>query len=357
MNGRSIPADPLPPSIVEGDESETTEWDHGEAAPSLQPSAAATPSHASLLWLTDALRAEDANVIELPGWDRNEPDYFWTDETSHHQRYDGDPVGWIWHHTATAHYVPYIKNAHGQSKANLWMGLWRDGTLFATGGGVPTVVFASGGPANFTAGSGRREVLVEFVANDVRFQGPQREEDTPRFFGNRHYGSTETVHPGDGSPLDGGVWELQLVVAALMCDHYGWSPWRHIGHLDHTHRKIDPRFEQGAPYTIGFMQDELRRRRRPAKEAMTPVRAGPGGALRTVRFGDGTNAHPDPVVKAAQIMLLHHGYRDLKTTDEEFGADGVFREGTKEAVQRFQADAGIPVTGEVDAITWTALDR
>jgi hypothetical protein len=79
--------------------------------------------------------------------------------------------------------------------------------------------------------------------------------------------------------------------------------------------------------------------------------------MRTVRFGDGSEEKPDPVVRAAQIMLVHHGYRDLFTIDEEFGADGVFREGTKAATERFQADAGLDVTGEVDAITWKALDR
>jgi peptidoglycan hydrolase-like protein with peptidoglycan-binding domain len=56
-------------------------------------------------------------------------------------------------------------------------------------------------------------------------------------------------------------------------------------------------------------------------------------------------------------MLVHHGYRDLFTIDKEFGADGVFREGTKAATERFQADAGLDVTGEVDAFTWKALDR
>ncbi len=78
--------------------------------------------------------------------------------------------------------------------------------------------------------------------------------------------------------------------------------------------------------------------------------------MRTVRHGDGSKESPDPVVRAAQIMLVHHGYRDLFTTDDEFGADGVFRDGTKAATEQFQADAGLEVTGEVDAITWKALD-
>jgi len=57
--------------------------------------------------------------------------------------------------------------------------------------------------------------LVDFVAEDIRFPGPQANPDTPNYFGNRHYRTTETVHPGDGSSLDDGVWEMQLIVATL----------------------------------------------------------------------------------------------------------------------------------------------
>jgi len=318
-------------------------------------------SHASLLWLPDALRAKGVNVIELDGWATNEQGYFWTDETFHHRQYSGDPVGWLWHHTASSHYVPFVKNSQGQTKANLWMGLWRDGELFTTGGGIPTVVFASGGPADFSAGSGRKEVLVDFVAKDVRFHGPQRQEDTPDFFGNRHYGSTETVHPGDGSKVDDGVWEAQLIVAALMCDHYGWSKWRHIGHLDHTKRKIDQRFEQGAPLTIQLMQDSILSSPEGAvvpPSAISPSQNTPSeeADMRSVRFGDGSELAPDPVVKAAQIMLAHHGFQDMNTTDEVFAADGIYRAGTQTAAERFQAANGIPITGVVDGITWKALD-
>ena len=361
-DGQPISADPIPSTIVEGDSSETEEWDV-DATPALPatrrgfgPAEATRTHHVSLLWLPAALRAKSVNVVELSGWHGNEPGYYWTDETFHHREYNGDPVGWLWHHTASSKYVPYVKNSKGQTKANLWMGLWRDGVLYAEGNGTPTVVFASGGPANFTAGTGRKGVLVDYVAKDVRFPGPQRNDDTPDYYGNRHYGSTETVHPGDGSKVHDDVWEMQLIVASLMCDHYEWSQWRHIGHLDHTRRKIDQRFEQGAPYTIGLMQDSIESGQGPT-EPSTPLPPQATEAdMRTVSFGDGSEEKPDPVVRAAQIMLIHHGYRDLHTTDDEFGADGIFLSGTKTATERFQADAGLPVTGEIDAITWKSLD-
>jgi Putative peptidoglycan binding domain len=357
MNGDPgpVPADPLPPGFVEGDAEDTTDWDAGHAGePPPKTMGLTSPPHTTLRWLPAAAAAAGLNVVELDGWQTNQQGYYWTDETFHHHSYAGDPVGWAWHHTATTNYVPYVKNSEGKTKANLWMGLLRDGALYATGGGTPTVVVASGGPANFSTGAGRKEVLTDFVARDLRFPGPQRADDTLKYYGNRHYGTTETVHPGDGSPLDDGVWEMQLVVAGLMCEHYGWSPWRHIGHLDHTHRKIDPRYAQGAPYTIGLMQDTLRDRL--GVSEMAPMATDTEAPMRTVRFGDGTNEAPDPVVKAAQIMLLHYGFRDIHTKDEEFGADGVFREGTREATEQFQAAAGVPVTGEVDALTWKALE-
>lgn len=354
MSNRPIAADPLPPDLVEGEAEDTD--DRPSDLLGAAPTERGRHRHRTLLWLPDAMRGAGLNVVELDGWDRNQPRYYWTDATFRHDGYEGDPVGWVWHHTATTHYTAYVKNAKGQTKANLWMGLWRDGTLYATGGGTPTVVVASGGPANYSSGAGRKEVLVDYVAKDVRFPGPQRQEDTPEFFGNRHYGTTETVHPGDGSPLDDGVWELQLAVAELMSRHYGWSAWRHIGHLDHTHRKIDPRFSQGAPYTIGLMQDTLHERLAEVAPMSMTTTSTTEAPMRTVRYGDGTEEAPDPVVRAAQIMLLHYGFSDVYTIDEEFGADGVFRRGTKAATEQFQAAAGIPVTGEVDAITWKALD-
>ncbi len=215
------------------------------------------PEHQTLLWLPDALRDAGIPFAELHGWKANQPGYYWTNEESIHFGYNGDPVGWAWHHTATSGFTPYVKNSQGQTKANLFMGLARGNRLYQLGNGLPTTVFSSGGPGNFTEGKGRREVL-NLVAQDQIFHGPQTNPDNvPNFYGNRHYGSTETVHNGDGSPLHEGVWEMQIKVAALITAHYGWSEFRNIGHLDHTVRKVDQKFKQGSPYTIGYMQELL----------------------------------------------------------------------------------------------------
>ena len=240
--------------------------------------------HQALLWLPDAMRAAGLPFIELKGWEENEPNYYWVDPSGHHHGYNGQPNGWVWHHTASKGYTPYVKNRLGQTKANLWMGLWSPSTPSALwsfrgslGSYQPMVMIASSGPADYSNGSGRIDVLTDHVAVDVQFNGPQHQADTPGFYGNRYYGGTEVVHPGDGTPLDDDVWELQANVAALMSEHWGWSVWRHIAHQDHTVRKIDQRFAQGAPYTIAAQQQlVLEKLVKEEDETMLPLSFGDG---------------------------------------------------------------------------------
>jgi len=214
--------------------------------------------HQSLLWLPDACRDAGLNVVELIGWEENQAGYYWVDTFGNHRGFLGEPNGWMWHHTATTAYTPVVKNGAGQTKANIWLGIKRQNRLWSFGNGPPIVAFASAGPANYSSGKGRINVLTNYVALDVQFPGPQHlTDDSPRWYGNRYYGNTEVVHPGDGTPVREDVWEYQTTIATLMCKHYRWSPWRHIGHLDHTIRKVDPRFAQGDPYTIAAHQEAV----------------------------------------------------------------------------------------------------
>ncbi len=326
--------------------------------------------HTALLWLPDALHDAGIAFAELTGWKANKAGYFWTREDDTDDEYIGEPVGWMWHHTATTGYTPRVVNANGRTKANLWMGLARGNRLYEAGNGPPTVVIASGGPANFSAGAGKRWVLDSYVAEDVRFHGPQREpDDEPPFHGNRYYGATETVHRGDGSPMHPGVWEMQLQVAALMCQRWDWSAWRHVGHLDHTRRKVDQRVDQGAPYTIGLMQDQVQALISPA-----PPPPPPGGFMGwTMRQGDGIGRGLN-CVKWAQVALNGWLAEYPRPGWDMLKVDGEFGPKVTAAVERYQRaaqfdrladfDHGDPDDanangdwGRIDGITATFIGR
>ena len=61
-------------------------------------------------------------------------------------------------------------------------------------------------------------------------------------------------------------------------------------------------------------------------------------------------------VKAMQNLLLGRGY-EMKSTDGKtvYGADKSFGGATRRAVEKFQSENGLPVTGECDAATWREL--
>jgi len=328
--------------------------------------------HSSLLWLPDAMRAEGLNVIELDGWKENEQGYYWSrlresDGRQVHDGYIGDPRGWVWHHTATNGYTPFVKNGLGQTKANIFMGMWQGGSnyrLYNSDAGQPTAVIVSAGPSDYSNGSGYKPVLIDHVEADIRFYGPQKNSDSyPKFYGNRFMGGTEIVHPGNGSPVNQGVFRMAYITASLLSEHYEWSIYRNIGHLDWSRRKIDPRFEQGSPYTMGLFQD--------AAEGFTagtvtppptePIPPPTGDyEMHTVVRGDGYNskgtAEKRPTVKAAQLMLAHWGFADKRSEDGTCAADGIFGSGTESAAKNFQVAKGLVVDGKVGPVTWAQLE-
>jgi len=211
--------------------------------------------HTSLLWLPDALRAAGVNVIELDGWREAQGSYYWTDLATDRDGLGEDPTCYMIHHTAGTSANPSVKDSSGTwSKANCWAGLWRDGRLYQTGGGVPTIVFVSAGPARVSSGYGHGPTLYQ-VAADVRVPYKQSASDTD-MAANRYAWNVETVALGDGSDIDAGVEHALVVMGALLCDHYGWSPWRTIGHLTWTKRKIDPYWD-GMKDVIVTIQDAV----------------------------------------------------------------------------------------------------
>jgi len=143
------------------------------------------------------------------------------------------------HHTGSSSAVPVVKNWAGTwSKANCWAGLWRDGALYPTGSGIPTVVFTSAGPARISSGYGYGPTL-DAIARGERVPWDQLHADT-NMAANRYAWNVETAHPGDGSELDMGVQEALAQMGALICDRFDLSPYATIGHLTWTTRKLDP---------------------------------------------------------------------------------------------------------------------
>ena len=147
-----------------------------------------------------------------------------------------DPAGAMWHHTATTQYTP------NRDKASAYAGLSRDGSdrLYQAGAGVPVYTLANAHPAPISSGAGVRTVLENYVKKDVPFVGRQTaSDDSPTWYGNTHYWNTEVVLDGTGSPMDPGVWDMLITVGAVLNDVFGWTSARHIGHGQHTRRKID----------------------------------------------------------------------------------------------------------------------
>lgn len=169
--------------------------------------------------------------------------YLWTDPWSHAQGHELPPSGYMVHHTASVSATP---PSAFSSKANAWAGLWRDGKLYTTGGGVPTIVVSSAGPARISSGYGYRPAAWDHTFMDHR--APARAEGSDGSTAlNRYVFNVETVHPGDGGPLDPGVWETVVALGAALEGMFGWSE-RTLGHLSWSQRKIDPYWQVGQPH-------------------------------------------------------------------------------------------------------------
>lgn len=219
--------------------------------------------HSAMLFLPDALHDAGLNFRVLSGWDYNQQGYYWTDRSGNHHGYHGKPLAHYDHHTVSSGYTPNV-SANGKTKANFWLGLARPGTtrLYADAPGIPIVVLASSGPANYGNGAGQKVVMRDYYSRGRHFAGPARSHPATRsgtddYYANRYALGTEAVHMGDGTPLHQGVWELWAQYSAIIGNHFGWTEWNNVAHEDSTRRKIDPKVEQGAPYTERALQDQI----------------------------------------------------------------------------------------------------
>jgi len=191
--------------------------------------------HTFLLDLPDVLEGLGLNVWVADGYEYGQGDYLWTNPHTEVGSYDEKPYAYMVHHSATSSATPPPSDT---SKASGWIGLLRDGKLYQDGGGEPTIYLASAGPARISSGYGYRWAAWDRTFKELR--APVRAEGSDGSTAlNRYSFNMETVHRGDGSPLDAGVLDHVVglgVALEQMCDLKEMT----LGHLSWSKRKIDP---------------------------------------------------------------------------------------------------------------------
>jgi len=204
-----------------------------------------TALHLGLKDLPSLLTSKGVNVITAPYWlegqCRGNDHYMWED-MANVGSHDNLPMAYMVHHAGTSAATPPPFNL---SKGNAWGGLLRDGKLYQSGDGIPTIYLASAGPARISAGYGYWPAFRDYTAQQKRCpwdaEGPDGTRDL-----NNHAFSVETVHKGDGSAIDPGVWQA-VVTLGICLEEITVRKEMTMGHLSWTVDKVDPRWSAGLP--------------------------------------------------------------------------------------------------------------
>ncbi len=309
-----------------------------------------------LLDFPAALEAAGVNVRTVEGWDEpRRSRYYWRES-------DGEPAGHMHHHTAGTAYTPPA----GPDKANGFAGLSYMGSdrLYQEryeGQGYESIyTIANAYPAPISSGAGDKQVLVKVRAG-IEVRGRQG-ADTSGWYGNTHYWNTEWVLNGIGAPVDQEVWEMMVLVCQVQNDLMGWTPFNHIGHAHHTRRKVDlwdgsksSSNRDGFDNTMAVLRQDMA-----GGSVPPPIEPPPDddSTYVEVEYSDGFDSNPDKkaAVGGLQGALKWKGYTDDNSTNPD-GVDGKFGNGTKRAVESFQRDHGLPVTGKGDSRTRQEVDK
>jgi len=107
------------------------------------------------------------------------------------------------------------------------------------------IFLSTAGPCRTSSGYGYRPAAWDYSFQDRRAPVNAEGPDTDTAL-NRYAFNVETVHPGDGSAIDPGVWGHVVGLGVALHLMYGWEE-RTLGHLSWTGRKIDPRWSVGLP--------------------------------------------------------------------------------------------------------------
>jgi hypothetical protein len=217
-----------------------------EDIPPEPPSLGGMAGNANLEMLVRTMAALGFPYTEEPGWLTRDPGYNW---------YSGAPHGIMLHHTATTSYAP--DRAYPEPEGSRDDGKTICNILIQPDG---TINFVSADPANYSSGLNWEQLLTDYVAQRVRFHGPQSGDLGPEWYGNRAWINIETVHPGDGSTLPPAQERSVVSVIAVMCMIKGWDSTAVIGHYDGRGTKIDPKWTGEVsvpPYSIAGVQDKV----------------------------------------------------------------------------------------------------
>ena len=309
---------------------------------------------ADMLDLYNECRSRGLNVKGLSGWTSWQSGYWFRreDEWSGSGRQSNPPTFFIDHHTATTAYTPNVKNSKGQSKANIWLGLSRPGTsrYYSTGSGEAQAAFAVRWAANYGNGACIRDVYRRYVWRDLVVPGPARSwtSASDNGYANKLGIGMEVVHPGDGSALDPDVFELMCQINAAAEDVFGWkkNQSRIIGHEDSTRRKIDPRYAQGAPYTMAAIRERV--------AAIHGGTTPPGGDDVKIwpPFNKGDGLGDLFYLKAAVAWLQN----ELNNAGAQLTLDGLYGDDTAKAVDAYFAKNTVGGT-VVNGNNWSILIR
>ena len=191
--------------------------------------------HTFLLDLPDVLEAQGLNVWVANGYEYGQGNYLWTNPHTGVGSYGEKPFGYMVHHSASSSANPPSSE---DSKASAWIGLLRDGKLYQEGGGVPTIYLASAGPARISSGYGYKPAAWDYTFKELRAPVKAQGSDGDTAL-NRYSFNMETVHRGDGTTLDPGVFDHVVglgIALEQMCDLKEMT----LGHRSWSQRKIDP---------------------------------------------------------------------------------------------------------------------
>ena len=188
-----------------------------------------------LLDLPNVLAELGLNVWVAKDWQYGQGAYLWTDPHTGMQSYDGMPHAYMVHHSASSAATP---PPHDTSKASAWIGLRRDNRLYQEGGGVPTIYLASAGPARVSSGYGYRPSAWDHTFKQKRAPARAAGKDGDTAL-NRYSFNMETVHRGDGAPIDRGVWDHVVGLGVALEKMTGLKEMT-LGHRSWSQRKIDP---------------------------------------------------------------------------------------------------------------------